>query len=72
MSVHLNLCGPYDGALEVEAKDATLWIRTRDKYGFAQSRVSMRLTSADRDVMRAALDKLDTAEADADAREMAA
>lgn len=65
MSASMYLSSPYD-RLAIDADEDTLTIRTRDQYGLTGDRVSVRLTSADRDALRAALDKLDTAKADAD------
>lgn len=65
MSASMYLSSPYD-RLAIDADEDTLTIRARDQYGFTGDRVSVRLTSADRDALRAALDKLDTAKADAD------
>jgi len=60
------LSSPYN-RLAIDADEDTITIRARDQYGFTGDRVSVRLTSADRDALRAALDKLDTTNADADA-----
>ena len=65
MSASMYLSSPYD-RLAIDADEDTITIRARDQYGFTGDRVSVRLTSADRDALRAALDKLDTAKADAD------
>lgn len=65
MSVLLHLTSPYD-RLSIEQDDGTVWIRSRNEYGLTDNTVSLRLTSADRDTLRAALDKLDTTAADAD------
>lgn len=65
MSASMYLSSPYD-RLAIEADEDTITIRARDQYGFTGDRVSVRLTSADRDALRAALDKLDTAKADTD------
>ena len=65
MSTSMYLSSPYD-RLTIEADEDTITIRARDQYGFTGDRVSVRLTSADRDALRAALDKLDTAKADTD------
>lgn len=65
MSTSMYLSSPYD-RLAIDADEDTLTIRARDQYGFTGDRVSVRLTSADRDALRAALDKLDTAKADTD------
>lgn len=65
MSASIFLSSPFD-RLAIEADEDTLTIRVVDKYGFSGDRFSVRLTSADRDALRAALDKLDTAKADAD------
>jgi hypothetical protein len=61
----MYLSSPYD-RLAFEVNEDTLTIRSRDEYGFSGDRVSLRLTSADRDAMRAALDAIDTTEADED------
>ena len=66
MSASMYLSSPYD-RLAFDADEDTLTIRSRDEYGFSVNRVSLRLTSADRDALRIALDILDTAAADADA-----
>ena len=66
MSASIYMSGPYD-RLVIEADEDTLSIRSRNEYGFSESCVSLRLTSADVAAMRAALDSLDTAKADADA-----
>ena len=65
MSASMYLSSPYD-RLAIDADEDTLTVRSRDEYGFSVNRVSLRLTSADRDAMRAALDALDTTKADAD------
>ena len=65
MSASMYLSSPYD-RLAIDADEDTITIRARDQYGFTGDRVSVRLTSADRDALRAALDKLDTTKADAD------
>ena len=70
MSASLYLSSPYD-RLAIEADEDTLTVSSRDRYGFTGNRVLLRLTSADRDALRAALDKLDTAKADADAADEA-
>lgn len=61
----LNLYGAHD-RLRVEADEGTLWIRSSDEYGMTSNTVSLRLTSADVSAIRAALDALDTTNADAD------
>jgi hypothetical protein len=61
----MYLSSPYD-RLSIEADGDTVWIRARNEYGFTENTVSLRLTSADRDALRAALDKLDTTAADED------
>ena len=66
MSASMYLSSPYD-RLAIDADEGTLTIRSRNEYGLSIDRVSLRLTSADRDAMRIALDILDTADADADA-----
>ena len=65
MSASMYLSSPYD-RLAIDAEEDTLTIRSRNEYGLSIDRVSLRLTSADRDAMRAALDALDTSKADAD------
>jgi len=65
MSASMYLSSPYD-RLAIDADEDTLTVRSRDEYGFSVNRVSLRLTSADRDALRIALDKLDTTKADAD------
>ena len=65
MSASMYLSSPYD-RLAIDAEEDTLTIRSRNEYGLSIDRVSLRLTSADRDALRAALDKLDTTKADAD------
>lgn len=66
MSASMYLSSPYD-RLAIDADEGTLTIRSRNEYGLSIDRVSLRLTSADRDALRIALDILDTAAADADA-----
>ena len=65
MSASMYLSSPYD-RLAIDAEEDTLTIRSRNEYGLSIDRVSLRLTSADRDALRVALDKLDTTKADAD------
>ena len=65
MSASMYLSSPFD-RLAIEADGGTVWIRSRNEFGFSDNRVSIRLTSADVAAMRAALDKLDTTKADAD------
>ena len=65
MSASMYLSSPYD-RLVIDADEDTLTIRSRNEFGFSDSRVSIRLTSADVAAMRAALDKLDTTAADED------
>ena len=65
MSASMYLSSPYD-RLAIDAEEDTLTIRSRNEYGLSIDRVSLRLTSADRDALRIALDKLDTTKADAD------
>ena len=65
MSASMYLSSPYD-RLAIDADEDTLTVRSRDEYGFSVNRVSLRLTSADRDALRIALDSLDTKEADED------
>ena len=65
MSASIYLCGPYD-RLAIEADEDTITIRSRNKFGYSGSRVSLRLTSADVAALRIALDALDTTAADAD------
>lgn len=66
MSTYMFLSSPYN-RLAIDADEDTITIRARDQYGFTGDRVSIRPTSADVAAMRAALDKLDTTNADADA-----
>ena len=65
MSASMYLSSPYD-RLVIDADEDALTIRSRNEFGFSDSRVSIRLSSADVAAMRAALDKLDTTKADAD------
>ena len=65
MSASMYLSSPYD-RLVIDADEDTLTISSRNEFGFSDSRVWIRLTSADVSAMRAALDKLDTTKADAD------
>lgn len=65
MSASMYLSSPYD-RLAFDADEDTLTIRSRNEFGFSDNRVSLRLTSADVAAMRAALDVLDTKEADED------
>jgi len=65
MSASMYLSSPYD-RLAIEADEDTITIRSRNEFGFSDSRVSLRLTSADVAALRIALDALDTAAADAD------
>lgn len=65
MSASMYLSSPYD-RLAIDAEEDTLTIRSRNEYGLSIDRVSLRLTSADRDALRIALDVIDTKEADED------
>ena len=65
MSASMYLSSPYD-RLAFDADEDTLTIRSRNEFGFSDNRVSIRLTSADRDALRIALDVIDTKEADED------
>ena len=65
MSASMYLSSPYD-RLAFDADEDTLTIRSRNEFGFSDNRVSIRLTSADRDALRIALDAIDTTEADED------
>ena len=65
MSASMYLSSPYD-RLAIEADEDTITIRSRNEFGFSDSRVSLRMTSADVAAMRIALDAIDTTEADED------
>lgn len=65
MSASIHLCSPFD-RLAIEADGGTVWIRSRNDLGYADNTIALRMTSADRDAMRIALDAIDTTEADED------
>lgn len=66
MSASIYMSSPYD-RISIEANDGCIDIASRNEWGLSINRVSLRLTSADVAALRAALDKLDTTKADADA-----
>jgi len=61
----MYLSSPFD-RLAIEAEGGTVWIRSRNHLGYADNTIALRLTSADRDALRIALDVIDTKEADED------
>ena len=65
MSASMYLSSPFD-RLAIEADGGTVWIRSRNDLGYADNTIALRLTSADRDALRIALDVIDTKEADED------
>ena len=65
MSASMYLSSPFD-RLAIEADGGTVWIRSRNHLGYADNTIALRLTSADRDALRIALDVIDTKEADED------
>lgn len=65
MSASMYLSSPYD-RLAIEADGGTVWIRSRSSLGYADNTIALRMTSADRDALRIALDAIDTTEADED------
>lgn len=65
MSASMYLTSPYD-RLAITADESTVWIRSVNEWGASQNTIALRLTSADRDALRIALDVIDTKEADAD------
>ena len=65
MSASMYLSSPFD-RLAIEADGGTVWIRSRNNLGYADNTIALRMTSADRDAMRIALDAIDTTEADED------
>ena len=65
MSASIFLSSPFD-RLAIEADGGTVWIRSRNDLGYADNTIALRMTSADRDAMRIALDAIDTTEADED------
>jgi hypothetical protein len=65
MSASMYLSSPFD-RLAIEADGGTVWIRSRNDLGYADNTIALRMTSADRDALRIALDALDTKEADED------
>ena len=65
MSASMYLSSPFD-RLAIEADGGTVWIRSRSSLGYADNTIALRMTSADRDAMRIALDAIDTTEADED------
>ena len=65
MSASMYLSSPFD-RLAIEAEGGTVWIRSRNHLGYADNTIALRLTSADRDALRIALDVIDTKEADED------
>ena len=66
MSACMYLSSPWD-RLEIKPVDGSVRVRSLNEWGHADNTIYLRLTSADRDAMRIALDILDTAAADADA-----
>ena len=65
MSASIYLSSPFD-RLAIEADGGTVWIRSRNDLGYADNTIALRMTSADRDALRIALDAIDTTEADED------
>ena len=65
MSASIYLSSPFD-RLAIEADGGTVWIRSRNHLGYADNTIALRMTSADRDALRIALDAIDTTEADED------
>ena len=65
MSASMYLSSPFD-RLAIEADGGTVWIRSRSSLGYADNTIALRMTSADRDALRIALDVIDTKEADED------
>ena len=65
MSASMYLSSPFD-RLAIEADGGTVWIRSRNDLGYADNTIALRMTSADRDALRIALDVIDTTEADED------
>lgn len=65
MSASMYLSSPFD-RLAIEADGGTVWIRSRNDLGYAGNTIALRMTSADRDALRIALDAIDTTEADED------
>ena len=65
MSASIYLSSPFD-RLAIEADGGTVWIRSRNDLGYADNTIALRMTSADRDALRIALDVIDTTEADED------
>ena len=65
MSASIFLSSPFD-RLAIEADGGTVWIRSRSSLGYADNTIALRMTSADRDALRIALDAIDTTEADED------
>ena len=65
MSASIYLSSPFD-RLAIEADGGTVWIRSRNHLGYADNTIALRMTSADRDALRIALDVIDTKEADED------
>ena len=65
MSASMYLSSPFD-RLAIEADGGTVWIRSRNDLGYADNTIALRMTSADLDALRIALDVVDTTEADED------
>lgn len=65
MSASMYLSSPWD-RLEIKPVDGSVRVRSLNEWGHADNTIYLRLTSADRDAMRAALDALDTTSADED------
>jgi len=65
MSASIYLSSPFD-RLAIEAEGGTVWIRSRNHLGYADNTIALRMTSADLDALRIALDVIDTTEADED------
>lgn len=65
MSASIYLSSPFD-RLAIEADGGTVWIRGVNEWGASQNTIALRMTSADRDALRIALDAIDTKEADED------
>jgi len=65
MSASIYLSSPFD-RLAIEADGGTVWIRSGNHLGYADNTIALRMTSADLDALRIALDVIDTTEADED------
>lgn len=62
----IEISAPFD-RIGIEASSTRIWIKSYSGTGRCTKAVSLRLTSRDRDALIAALRRIDTSDADADA-----